>query len=1018
MSDSTASAEQDGWVYQPIFVGREPEIQQLRLAFAAAAEGQGGLVTLVGEPGIGKTALWQQLTDYVQQVGGRVLVGNCNEEGQRSLPYQPFVEALQTCVREYESDALIVDLGYGAADAARIVPEILERLNIALRPAGTPEEDRWRLLQAVAGFLDSAAGRQPLLLVLEDLQDADRATLDLLVHVSRRLATMRILTIGTYRDVEVDREHPLSSTLAELRRSPHFRRMQLRGLSLDEVQRLCSRFGGAPVRWIQAEVIHRRTEGNPLFVQEVLRYVADLERRTGEQSPGARAVVVISDDDFPEGLRDIVGQRLNRLSSTTNQLLSTAAVIGREFRLDILERVANLPEDDLHRALEQAQRHAIIEEHDVAGGPLTFRFCHAFFRQALHAELFAPRRVRLHQRVALILEEVYAGHEEEHAGELADHFAQSGLSTDLAKAVGYAELAARRAMSVFAYAQAEHYLKRALSAQELIDPDNAIRRCDLLLALGESVLPQDEPHRVTESIATEAFALAVSRGDAGRAAKAAVQALEPLSRVRTVARPAEIAEFREWVTRLDQYARSGTPERIHADIWLGVQSLNTPGEISTGRAHLLRALSQALELGDEPARLNATGWAMSLLQGVRDVELVEGLAQQLLTSSRAGIGAGVFSHFLFNLAERLFSTGHRASANEAWNELARLAAHTHDATVATRHLEAKGALAYIDGDLERAVELHDEAARKLQDLGGAETGGRYAGFIRTLFHLGHLAPEHLRPLEQGVSGLSNTRQIRVVRALTLAFLGSYDEAREIQAQFPDAGSADDESAIFNLVCLLEVAIRCGDESIASRLVNKLSPLATRVSRSVSYGRVLGGAATMLGRPEEALQFYREALKVCHNASFKPEVALIHLELAELLTNLTPDNRRQAKAHLDAATEQFGAMRMRHDLERARRLATSGALDRQSAGPSVADTAPTTTRREVSESNAPDLRVLTPRELEVVHLLTRGLSNRAIAESLVISETTAEVHVKHILSKLGFKSRAQIAAWATRQTLLT
>src|SRR5205823_963933 len=167
------------------------------------------------------------------------LVGHCYEEGSLSLPYLAFVEALRTYVLARDPEGLRQDLGSAAGDVARIVSEVRERTNVEPRPpGGDPEEDRWRLLQAVSSFLCSAASVQPLLLVLEDLHWADRGTLDLLLHLARNLSGSRLLVVGTYRDVEVDRSHPLSNTLAELRRSASFQRVPLRGLTVDEVHRM------------------------------------------------------------------------------------------------------------------------------------------------------------------------------------------------------------------------------------------------------------------------------------------------------------------------------------------------------------------------------------------------------------------------------------------------------------------------------------------------------------------------------------------------------------------------------------------------------------------------------------------------------------------------------------------------------------------------------------------------------------------------------------------------------------
>jgi len=318
-------------LYRRVFVGREAELRQLQSAFDGAMSGRGALMMVVGEPGIGKTALTEQLATYVSLRNGRVLVGHCYEEGSLSLPYLAFVEALRAYAQACDVNLLREELGSGASDVARIVSEIRERLRIEPRPKGDPGEERYRLLQAVSDFLGSAAVAKPLLIVLEDLHSADRGTLEMLEHVARNLGDKRMLLVGTYRDIEVDRTHPLSAALAELRRLPHFGRVLLRGLNADEVKRMLSGIAGQDVPWGLAEAVHRQTEGNPLFVQEVVRYLAEegiIERKEGRWRAKSDTPVEMR---IPDGLRDVIGKRLSGLSESCNKVLSVAAVIGRDF---------------------------------------------------------------------------------------------------------------------------------------------------------------------------------------------------------------------------------------------------------------------------------------------------------------------------------------------------------------------------------------------------------------------------------------------------------------------------------------------------------------------------------------------------------------------------------------------------------------------------------------------------------------------------------------------------------------
>ena len=401
---ATAPPGQDP-IYRHAFVGREAELRRLKAAFDGSISGEGSLTMVVGEPGIGKTTLTQQLATYVALRAGMTLVGHCYEEGSLSIPYLAFVEVMRSYVLDRDAVALRDELGSGASDVARIVSEVRERLEVESSAPGEPEEDRYRLLQAVTSFLRKAASVQHLLIVLEDLHDADRGTLEMLTHVARNLGGTRLMIVGTYRDVEVDRLHLLSGALAELRRVTSFDRVRLRGLTADEVQRMMAGIAGRDVVWGISEAVHRQTEGNPLFVQEVLRDLVEEgflarggERRERETPPEMR---------IPEGLRDGIGKRLSRLSDESNRVLGIAAVIGRDFSLDVLRRVMDVTEEDLFAMLEEAQAAAVIEEQSTVRGAVGFRFAHALFRQTLYEEIFAPRRIRLHQQVGQALEEVY-----------------------------------------------------------------------------------------------------------------------------------------------------------------------------------------------------------------------------------------------------------------------------------------------------------------------------------------------------------------------------------------------------------------------------------------------------------------------------------------------------------------------------------------------------------------------------------------------------------------------------------
>jgi len=625
---------------------------------------------VTGEPGIGKTALCEQLSTYVTLRGGRTLVGHCYEAGSLSLPYLAFVEALRSYVLTRDAKDLKEELGSGAADVARIISEIRERLKIKLRTQKDPEEERYRLLQGVSEFLTNAANVQPMLVVLEDLHDADKGTLEMLTHVSRNLAGARLLIVGTYRDVEVDRSHPLSAALAELRRVSTYGRVLLRGLNADEVRRMMESIARESVPWSLAEAVHRQTEGNPLFVQEVIRYLAEeglIARKEGQWRPTKDTPLEMS---IPEGLRDVIGKRLSLLSPECNQLLSAASVIGREFALETLKTVAGTNEDVFVNALKEAVRLSVLEERSQRGA-IRYRFTHAFFRQTLYEEMIAPHRLKLHQQVARSLETLYAKRLKEHATELAEHFSHSTDPTDLKKAIEYGEMAAKRAIDVYAYGEAVRLLGQALEVQEVLDPDDKAKRCDLLLALGDALLLAGEHQHVIDVEAPQALSLAEVIADSARAARACLLAMRGLTvyGVPLMTSPGAT----QWAAQADRYAQPNTVERVMADMMLGLVEWSRVSSSPQGIALFTRALDLARRLGD----LDTYWWTAGIWLYTADVPQHDEerlrLAVELSEESRHGVHFLVLGWVLWAMVHTFLEFGQRRRAEGIKDELRTLA---------------------------------------------------------------------------------------------------------------------------------------------------------------------------------------------------------------------------------------------------------------------------------------------------------------------------------------------------------
>jgi predicted ATPase len=308
-------------------------------------------------------------------------------------------------------------MGRGAAAIAEIVPDVRERLP-GLGPLPRleePDQARFRLFDAITGFLLKAAHRQPIVLILDNLHWADRPSLLLLEFVAREIAAARLLVIGTYRDMELSRHHHLFHTLGELTREPLFRRLLLGGLSREDIDRFMALATGIAPPQAILEAVYRQTEGNPLFITEVVRLLVQegvltqagiskfhmLSRATrGTVPPGSEQDVRVR---IPDGVREVIGRRLSRLSEQCIQTLTIAAVLGREFRLEELAcLVDDVPQEDVLAILEEAEQARIIE--GLPGALGLYQFSHALIRETLYDELTTARQMRLHAQIARALE--------------------------------------------------------------------------------------------------------------------------------------------------------------------------------------------------------------------------------------------------------------------------------------------------------------------------------------------------------------------------------------------------------------------------------------------------------------------------------------------------------------------------------------------------------------------------------------------------------------------------------------
>ena len=442
-------------------VGRATELAFLDGCRREALDGARQLVLLAGDAGIGKTRAAAEFARRAHDDGAAVLYGRFDEEAL--APYQPVVEMLRGWAGGASLAPLRDRVGPRAAELGVLLPELgpapedLDAISGSASLRGVEgDARRYRFFDAVAALLGEIGAAVPLLLVFDDLHWADRPTLQLLRHLVRSPQPARALFLGTYRETDLEAGHPLHELAGDLRREGTLKRLALDGLGEAEVGELVAALGGGAVAPGFVSALHGETEGNPFFIEEVVRHI-------GEGAGELGAEVTLAEAGVPEGVREVTARRLRRLGDDARQVVATGAVIGREFDFDVLERVGPVTGDELVAALEEAVEARVLRETGRVG---RYAFAHALVRATLYDGISQLRRARLHGRVGEALAELRAADLDPHLPQLAHHFAAAAPVDRPERAVDFALAAARRADRLLAWEEAaEHYRAGAAGAR-------------------------------------------------------------------------------------------------------------------------------------------------------------------------------------------------------------------------------------------------------------------------------------------------------------------------------------------------------------------------------------------------------------------------------------------------------------------------------------------------------------------------------------------------------------------------
>ncbi|HEX4209568.1 MAG TPA: AAA family ATPase, partial [Candidatus Binataceae bacterium] len=566
------------------FVGREAESGLIRAAIDRARNGSGSLVMLAGGPGLGKTRLASEMAEYAAANGFACFLGRCYERDD-PFPYLPFVQIIEAMLAQSPTlDEFSRIAGDNAPELAQLVPRL--RRVFPHTPEATelpPPQKRRYLFQSVAEALERAARTRPQLLILDDLHWADESTLALLNHLANRLIHHPLVIIGTYR--EEYSEHPaLARTIEEFIRLG-VRPLKLSGLSRDSVAMM---FGQISERQVPARLVNtifEATNGNPFFVGEVYRHLAE-EGRLFDSAGEFRTDLTIDEIDVPANVRLCIMRRLNRFSADEIRALSAAAVIGRSFSFQHLAAISGADVDELFDVIEKAQQMATIVP-SAEGPEKPFTFAHELVRQTLLADISIARRQQLHAKTAQAVESLNPNSAREYVGEIADHLLKAGSFADRGSVIHWLIEAGSAALNASAFEEARGNFESALSR---LEPQDMRRRAELLYRVG---VAQRGLGRWEEAYKTwdEAFGLFTALNDQDGAGRTCLQLAEGARWSRRV---------REVFTTVERFAGEASIVSSQRALLIAILALDKldEGKFDVAAEEFSRALALAEELSD------------------------------------------------------------------------------------------------------------------------------------------------------------------------------------------------------------------------------------------------------------------------------------------------------------------------------------------------------------------------------------------------------------------------------------
>jgi DNA-binding CsgD family transcriptional regulator len=950
-------------------VGRNSELGRLAERLTAAAAGRGGVVLVAGEPGIGKTRLLEELSEHARRKEMLVLSGRCFE-GEWAPPYAPFAEAFRAHVVSVDPEELRLDLGPGADRLAQLVPAVRQVLpEVGEPPPVEPNEERFRLADAVAGFLVARSQRAPALLCLDDLHWADKGTVALLRYLAGLVTRHRILILGAYRDVDLERGHPFSEVLGVLPRETNYEQLSVRGLDTEGTTQLLAAMGGQDVPRRVGAAWARETDGNPFFIRELLRHF--VEEGKVYRGPDGQWTTdrPLRELGVPQGVRDVIGRRLFQLSENAERLLGVASAFEGPFPFDVVASVAGLDEPDALDALDEALAAQILT---VTASREALTFAHALIRHTLYTEFSPPRQLRLHGRVAQALEALYGQHPSPgRAGEIAFQYHRSAGLPGAERGVEFALVAAAHAEVAAAHDTAARFLRMALD----LLPDGDDRRLGLLGRLGmaliwalafdkavaaaceagDAIAEADGPDAAAEYLSEAAYAANMA-GSPAHAWPLARQGLRYAGVRRGVAW-ARLVSFDHMRREAEVPRYPGipldTPERREAARILRDARLDPagPGPMEA----VLACRADAYTSANFFVLFYWAGEYLGTLASLEDEAETSLSRGQLNRAARCRAAVAILEAALGRLDD----------ARRSLEEAKALTARVGEPVWATLLAEETLAVALDEGLEQLAATLAPLMTARIPSLSWA-LGSIYAWAARVAARLGQ---------EEAALRL-------------LGLLAPWlERAPPWAVAFPVMACHAAE-----VLWLLE---RTDHIHVVERALRE-KVLAPDFRTPMVDGRLaLTRLCALQGHHDEAHKWLVEARRVLDEQGALSLLAISDFDEALMhLRRLGPGDAEQAPPLLEGALRQFSSLGMTGWVRRAEDVAHS-----------------------LSRATKDVAGGLTQRETAVLRLVADGKTNKAIAAELYLSEKTVEHHLSRIFAKLGVGSRAAATSWAHRSGIM-